>query len=191
MLKVNIGEKAPDFSLLNQDGEEVSLSDYYEKNNLVLFFYPKDFSPGCTTQACHFRDQYEDFTDLGAEVIGVSGDKVESHKRFLDEYLLPFQLLSDVGGKIRKGYGSTKGFGYLPGRYTFIIDKKGIVRHIFTSETDMKKHIDEALRILNQNMSKALVCLVFFIITFLSCLFKSLNLNKEKYIYILFHLKVF
>jgi len=140
MPKVNVGEKAPDFSLPNQDGDIISLSDYYKKKNVVLFFYPKDFSPGYTTQACHFRDNYEDFTDQGAEVIGVSSDSVESHKRFLDEYLLLFQLLSDEGGKVRKGYGSTKGFGYLPGRYTFIIDMEGIMRHIFTSETDMKKH---------------------------------------------------
>jgi peroxiredoxin Q/BCP len=82
----------------------------------------------------------------------VSGDSVDSHKRFLDEYLLPFQLLSDEADRVRRGYGSTRGFGYLPGRYTFIIDKDGIVRHIFTSETDMEKHIDEALRVLRQIM---------------------------------------
>ena len=152
MPKVKVGEKAPDFSLPNQDGEVVSLSNNYKKNNVVLFFYPKDFSPGCTIQACHFRDNYEDFTDLGAVAIGVNGDSVESHKRFLEEYLLPFHLLSDEGGKIRKGYGSAKGFGLLPGRYTFIIDMEGIVCHIFTSETDMKKHIDEALRILRSIM---------------------------------------
>jgi peroxiredoxin Q/BCP len=152
MPKVKVGETAPDFSLQNQDGEIIALSDYYKKNNVVLFFYPKDFSPGCTIQVCHFRDNYEDFTDLGAEVIGVSSDSVESHKKFLDEYLLPFQLLSDEGGKVRRGYGSTKGYGYLPGRYTFIIDMDGVVRHIFTSETDMKKHIDEALRILREIM---------------------------------------
>ena len=85
--------------------------------------------------------------------MGVSSDSVDSHKRFLDEYMLPFQLLSDEGGRVRKGYGSTKGFGFLPGRYTFIIDKKGVVRHIFTSETDMKKYIEEALRILRQIMN--------------------------------------
>jgi peroxiredoxin Q/BCP len=153
MPKVRIGEKAPDFSLPNQDGDIVSLSDYYQKNNVVLFFYPKDFSPGCTIQACHFRDNYEDFTDLGAEVIGISSDSVESHKKFLDEYLLPFSLLSDENSKVRKGYGSTKGFGFLPGRYTFIVDKAGMVRYIFTSETDMKKHIDEALRVLREIMS--------------------------------------
>lgn len=150
MPKVNVGEEAPDFNLPNQDGEKVSLSSFRGEKNVVLFFYPKDFSPGCTAQACHFRDQYEDFTDLGAEVVGVSDDTVESHKQFLDEYLLPFQLLSDEGGRVRKGYGSTKGFGFLPGRYTFIIDKDGVVRHIFTSEIDMKKHIDEALRILRK-----------------------------------------
>jgi peroxiredoxin Q/BCP len=152
MPKVIVGEKAPDFTLPNQDGKMVSLRDYYEKKNVVFFFYPKDFSPGCTTQVCHFRDSYEDFTDIGAELIGVSSDSVESHKKFLDEYLLPFQLLSDEDGKVRKAYGSTKGFGLLPGRYTFIIDKKGTVRYIFTSETDMKRHIDEALRVLRQIM---------------------------------------
>ena len=77
-MKVNVGEVAPDFTLPNQDGEVVSLRDYYQKNNVVLFFYPKDFSPGCTTQACHFRDNYEDFTDLGAEVIGVSSDSARA-----------------------------------------------------------------------------------------------------------------
>jgi len=152
MPKVKIGDKAPDFTLPNQDGALVSLSDYYRQNNVVLFFYPKDFSPGCTTQACIFRDHYEDFTDLGAEVIGISSDSVESHRKFLDEYLLPFTLLSDGNGEVRSLYGSTKGFGFLPGRYTFIIDREGILRHIFTSETNMKKHIDEALRVLREIM---------------------------------------
>jgi len=149
MTNLRIGQPAPDFTLPDQNNEETSLSDYRNKNNVVLFFYPKDFSPGCTTQACHFRDSYEDFTDLGAVVIGISGDSVESHKKFLDEYLLPFTLLSDRDGEVRKLYGATKIFGLLPGRYTFIIDKDGIIRYIFTSETDMKKHIDEALRVLS------------------------------------------
>jgi len=152
MPKVKIGDKAPGFTLPNQDGAFVSLSDYYKQNNVVLFFYPKDFSPGCTTQACSFRDHYEDFTDLGAEVVGISSDSVGSHKKFLDEYLLPFTLLSDKDGKVRSLYGSTKVFGFLPGRYTFIIDREGIIRHIFTSETNMKKHIDEALRFLREIM---------------------------------------
>jgi peroxiredoxin Q/BCP len=148
MTNLRIGQPAPDFTLPDQNNEETSLSDYRNKNNVVLFFYPKDFSPGCTTQACHFRDSYEDFTDLGAVVIGISSDSVESHKKFLDEYLLPFTLLSDGDGEVRKLYGATKILGLLPGRYTFITDKDGIIRYIFTSETDMKKHIDEALRVL-------------------------------------------
>lgn len=128
----------------------MSLSDFKDKNNVVLFFYPKDFSPGCTTQACSFRDNYEDFTDRGAVVIGVSNDSVESHKKFLDTYLLPFTLLSDPKGEVRSLYGATKAFGLLPGRYTFIIDRTGVVRHVFTSETNMKRHIDEALRVLRE-----------------------------------------
>jgi peroxiredoxin Q/BCP len=150
MPKVKVGEPAPDFTLPDQDGEQVTLSNYRGESSVVLFFYPKDFSPGCTTQACHFRDSYEDFTDLGAEVLGVSSDSVESHKKFLNEYLFPFRLLSDEGAKIRKLYGATKGFGLLPGRYTFIIDKQGVIRYVFTSETNMKKHIDESLRILRE-----------------------------------------
>ena len=149
MPNVKVEEKAPDFTLNDQDGNPMSLSDYHGKRNVVLFFYPKDFSPGCTTQVCSFRDNYEDFTDMEAVVIGVSSDSEESHKKFLDTYLLPFTLLSDPKGKVRSLYGSTKGFGLLPGRYTFIIDKTGIIRHIFTSETNMKKHIDEALKVLS------------------------------------------
>jgi peroxiredoxin Q/BCP len=148
MLKVQIGDNAPNFVLNDQDGKPVSLRDFQGEKNIVLFFYPKDFSPGCTTQVCSFRDNYEDFTDWGAEVIGVSNDSVESHKKFLDTYLLPFILLSDPKGEVRSLYGATKAFGFLPGRFTFIIDKTGVVRHIFTSETNMRKHIDEALRVL-------------------------------------------
>jgi peroxiredoxin Q/BCP len=150
MPKVKVGEEAPDFTLYDQDGESVSLGDFKGVNNVVLFFYPKDFSPGCTTQACSFRDSYEDFTDRGAVVIGVSSDSVESHKKFLDTYLLPFTLLSDPKGEVRSLYGATKAFGLLPGRYTFIIDKTGVVRHVFTSETNMKKHIDESLKVLRE-----------------------------------------
>ena len=152
MPNVEVGETAPDFTLNDQDGNPVSLSDYHGKRNVVLFFYPRDFSPGCTAQACSFRDSYEDFTDMDAVVIGVSGDSVGSHKKFLDKYLLPFTLLSDPKGKIRALYGSTKAFGLLPGRYTFIIDKEGVIRHIFTSETNMKKHVDEALKVLREIM---------------------------------------
>jgi len=150
MPKLKVGDKAPDFILKNQDGKPTSLSEYISKKNVVIFFYPKDFSPGCTKQACSFRDSYEDFLDLGAVVIGISNDSVESHKKFLDTYLLPFTLLSDPNGQVRSLYGATKGFGLLPGRFTFIIDKTGVIRYIFTSETNMQKHIDESLRVLKE-----------------------------------------
>jgi len=148
LVNVKPGDEAPDFTLPDQDGRQVTLSSFRGRSSVVLYFYPKDFSRGCTAEACGFRDSYEEFTDLGAVVIGVSSDTVESHKKFVDDYLLPFTLLSDRDGKVRKLYGATKGFGLLPGRFTLVIDKTGIVRHVFTSETNMGKHIEEAVRIL-------------------------------------------
>jgi len=150
MVNLKAGDEAPDFTLPDQDGGQVTLSSFRGRSHVVLYFYPKDFSPGCTAQACGFRDAYEDFTDLDAVVIGVSGDTVESHKKFVDDYLLPFTLLSDRDGAVRKLYGATKGFGLLPGRYTLIIDKRGVVRHVFTSETNMGKHVEEATRHLRE-----------------------------------------
>src|SRR4030043_2147640 len=101
-MKVNDGDPAPDFTLPSQTGEDVSLSQFRSKKNVVLYFYPKDESPGCTREACTFRDSYELFTDLGAEVVGVSADSVESHKAFAEHHTLPFTLLSDVDNKVRK-----------------------------------------------------------------------------------------
>jgi peroxiredoxin Q/BCP len=145
MTKLSVGDIAPDFQLPDQDGKQVSLSSLRGKI-VVLFFYPKDFSAGCTREACHFRDAFEDFSEAGVEVIGISGDSVESHKKFKEAYLLPFSLLSDLKGVAKKSYGVT-GF-ILPGRVTFLIDKVGIIRHFFSSQTDMKAHVDEALKIL-------------------------------------------
>lgn len=145
MTKVNVGDIAPDFTLPDQDGKPVSLSSFKGKV-VVVFFYPKDFSAGCTREACHFRDAYEDFTEAGVEVIGISSDTVESHRKFIDKYLLPFSLLSDVKGEAKKTYGVA---GHLlPGRVTYLIDKAGVVRHVFSSQTNMKAHVDEALKIL-------------------------------------------
>lgn len=144
-----MGDEAPDFTLPDQEGRPVTLSKL-RGQNVVLYFYPKDFSPGCTREACDFRDSYEDFTDAGAVVVGVSGDSVESHKRFIDEYKLPFTLLSDMKGEVRKLYGTYRILGLVSGRYTFIIDKEGVIRHVFSSETDMQKHVDEALRVLKE-----------------------------------------
>jgi peroxiredoxin Q/BCP len=149
-MQVKVGDKAPDFTLLSQTGESVTLSDLIGKKNIVLYFYPKDESKGCTRQACAFRDKYEVFTDLGAEVIGISSDDVKSHEAFADKYNLPFTLLSDDKKKVRKLYGVKSTFGVIPGRITYIIDKKGIVRHVFSSQFKPKKHIKEAIEALKK-----------------------------------------
>jgi peroxiredoxin Q/BCP len=131
-------------------GDNVTLSEYFGKKNIVLYFYPKDETRGCTREACGFRDSYDVFTDLGAEVIGVSAQSVESHKSFATHHGLPFILLSDEKNEVRQLYGATSTMGIIPGRVTFIIDKKGIVRHIFSSQFQPEKHIEEALKVLKE-----------------------------------------
>jgi peroxiredoxin Q/BCP len=145
-----VGDKAPDFTLPSQMGDNVTLSEYFSKKNIVLYFYPKDESLGCTREACRFRDSYDVFTSLGAEVLGVSSQSVESHKSFATHHGLPFILLSDEKNEVRKLYGVPATMGIIPGRVTFIIDKKGIVRHVFSSQYQPEKHIEEALKILKE-----------------------------------------
>lgn len=147
-MKINVGDKALDFTLPSQMGDNVTLSEYFGKKNVVLYFYPKDETRGCTREACEFRDRYDVFTSLGAEVLGISSDTLESHKSFATHYGLPFLLLSDEKGKVRKLYGVPSSMGIIPGRVTYIIDKKGVVRHIFNSQLQPEKHIEEALKIL-------------------------------------------
>jgi peroxiredoxin Q/BCP len=147
-LAVKVGDKAPDFTLQSQMGDDVMLSEFFGKKNIVLYFYPKDETTGCTKEACTFRDNYEELTKLGAEVIGVSGQSVESHKSFASHYGLPFILLSDEGNKVRELYGVPSNMGIIPGRVTYIIDKKGVVRHIFNSQTQAQKHVEEARKTL-------------------------------------------
>ena len=149
-MKMKVGDKAPDFTLFSQTGENVTLSQIIGKKNIVLYFYPKDESKGCTRQACEFRDKYEVFTDLGAEVIGLSSDDIKSHESFAKKYNLPFILLSDNENKVRKLYDVKSTFGVIPGRVTFVIDKKGIIKSIFSSQFNFKKHIDESLETLKQ-----------------------------------------
>ncbi len=146
--RVQVGDKAPDFTLPAQSGETVQLKDFIGKKNIVLYFYPKDNTPGCTAEACTFRDSYEVFKDAGAEVIGISSDSTDSHEQFASRYQLPFILVSDKGGVVRKRYGVPSTFGLLPGRVTYIIDKEGIVRQVFSSQLNAKKHVDEALKTL-------------------------------------------
>ena len=145
---VKVGDKAPDFTLPSQMGDDVTLSEFVGKKNIVLYFYPKDETTGCTKEACTFRDNYEELTKLGAEVIGLSGQSVESHKSFASHHGLPFILLSDEGNKVRELYGVPSSMGIIPGRVTYIIDKKGVVRHIFNSQTQAQRHVEEAKKTL-------------------------------------------
>src|ERR1700712_2264998 len=137
---LSVGSKAPDFTLNNQDGQPVSLADFRGKKSVVVYFYPKDDTPGCTAEACSFRDQFTEFTSAGAEVIGISSDSEASHKAFAKKHRLPFTLLSDKGAQVRALFGVPATFGLLPGRVTFVIDKEGIVKHAFNSQINASKH---------------------------------------------------
>jgi thioredoxin-dependent peroxiredoxin len=140
------GDKAPDFSLPDQHGNTVSLADGIgAKRWQVVYFYPKDDTPGCTAEACSFRDSHEDFTDAGAVVIGVSADSPESHAAFAAKHNLPFSLVSDADGGLRRAYGVKKSLGILPGRVTYVIDPEGVVRKIFSSQVRASRHHTEAL----------------------------------------------
>lgn len=147
---IKVGDLAPDFAFPSQVGEAKSLKDFQGKKAVVLYFYPKDETPGCTAEACAFRDSYEDFKDAGAEVIGVSSDSVGSHEQFASHHRLPFILLSDPDSALRKLYGvpneDTK-YGLVPGRVTYVIDKQGVVRLVFSAIFSPEQHITEALNI--------------------------------------------
>lgn len=146
MKKIEVGDKVPTFSLLDQHGEEVQITE--NSGPMVIYFYPKDDTPGCTKEACKFRDDFEQFNDLGVSVYGISADSVESHKKFAEKYNLPFQLLADRKNKIRKQFGVPSSFLILPGRVTYVVDKKGVVQYIFNSQFSAEKHIENALEIL-------------------------------------------
>jgi thioredoxin-dependent peroxiredoxin len=147
-MSIRVGDRAPDFRLPALRGGEVGLSDFLGKKNVVLFFYPKDETLGCTVEACTFRDAYGEFRDAGAEVIGVSSDTIESHAKFAEHHHLPMQLLADVGGRVRTAYGVKPSLGLFDGRETFLIDKQGIVRHVFRSQVRVKQHVQESLTVL-------------------------------------------
>ena len=144
---VKVGDKAPDFSLPSNRGRNVSLSEFKGKKAVVLFFYPKDGTPGCTAEACDFRDSHARFVGSGAEVIGVSEDSVSSHEQFAAKHDLPMTLLSDEGGKLRALYGVKNTLGFIKGRVTYVIDQSGTVRHVYESQLQFGKHITEALEI--------------------------------------------
>ena len=144
---IQVGDAIPDVALQSQTGETVNLKSFNGEKCVVLYFYPKDDTPGCTKESCSFRDSYTAFQDTGAEVIGISADDVASHKTFATKYNLPFTLLSDTGNAIRKSFGVPSTFGILPGRVTYVIDKSGIVKHITNSQLNFQGHIDESLKV--------------------------------------------
>lgn len=146
--KLQVGDQAPEFTLMSQTGDSVSLKDYRGKQPVVLYFYPKDDTPGCTAEACAFRDQYEVFKEIGAAVLGISSDSTDSHQRFAAKHQLPFTLLSDPNNEVRKRYKVPATLGILPGRVTFVIDQDGTIRHIFNSQLNFKAHVEESLETL-------------------------------------------
>ena len=147
-MALKIGDKVPDFGAIDTNGNLFDSHEVIGRKAAVIYFYPKDNTRVCTEQACSFRDQYEDFKALGAEVIGISGDSLKSHVAFANEYNLPFILLSDFDKKIRKAFGVPNDYlGLIPGRATYVADKNGLIQLIFDS-TSGKIHIDKALEIL-------------------------------------------
>ncbi|GGF23090.1 MULTISPECIES: thioredoxin-dependent thiol peroxidase [Halobacillus] len=156
-MTVEVGQQAPDFELTAHTGEKVKLSDY-KGQNVVLYFYPKDMTPGCTTEACDFRDHHESFADLDAVVLGVSPDPIESHKKFIDKHDLPFLLLADEDHKVAEEYGVwklKKNFGkeyYGIERSTFIIDKEGKLAEDYR-KVKVDGHVESALQFIREKLA--------------------------------------
>jgi peroxiredoxin Q/BCP len=145
---IRIGDHCPVFSLPDSHGKDIHVNDYLSQKILVLFFYPKDDTPGCTKEACAFRDAYADFVDLGCEVFGISSDAAATHQSFQQKYQLPYPLLSDTQKKVRQQFGVPGNlFGLIPGRVTYVIGLDGKVAGIFNSQTNPVGHIDEALKV--------------------------------------------
>jgi peroxiredoxin Q/BCP len=151
-MSIDVGDKAPDFTLYSAAGERVTLSELTNrtKRSVVVFFYPKDDTPGCTAEACGFRDLYEEFARAGSEVVGISSDSIASHQNFVGKHKLPMQLLSDPDGRVRRLYDVRPTLGILPGRATFVVDHDRIVRHRFSSQLRAVRHVQQALDVVRQ-----------------------------------------
>jgi peroxiredoxin Q/BCP len=145
MATLKPGDPAPDFSATTSEGSTIALRELLGKKGLVLFFYPKAGTPVCTQEACAFRDSYDQFLAAGMEVIGVSGDSEESHRSFAREHRLPFPMISDTDGSLRKAFAVPKTLGILPGRVTYVIDKHGIIRLVFSAQFASNEHVRQAL----------------------------------------------
>ncbi len=148
-MALKVGDTLPNFTAKDTNGTVFDSANYIGKQSLVIYFYPKDNTPGCTAEACSFRDNYQDFKDLGAEVIGISADSVTSHLKFKSKFNLPFILLSDADKKLRKLFGVENSLIFLPGRETFVANKNGVILMIFNSMSS-KIHIEKALQILKK-----------------------------------------
>ena len=146
---LSVGDYAPDFMLRNQADQRVRLTDLLRQGVVVLYFYPRDYSLGCTAEACAFRDHYEAFTEAGAIVVGVSADSTDSHRDFVAQHDLPFNLLSDEDDAIHERYGVRKALGVFRGRVTFVIDQRGVIQNIFSSHLNFNKHVTEALKVIH------------------------------------------
>ncbi len=151
---MQVGNLIPDLTVTIQTGEQRSLSDLIGGQATVLYFYPKDETPICTKEACSFRDAYEDFVQAGALVVGVSADGVASHRAFADRHRLPFTLVADVGGSLRRAFAVPRALGFLDGRVTYVIDKQGIVRHVFSARFAADRHVTEALSVVRALMAE-------------------------------------
>jgi peroxiredoxin Q/BCP len=148
MQSIKIGDTIPQFSLPDQDGKMFDINTYLGKKKMVIFFYPQDGSLNCTAEACYFRDLTDVFNEADAVVVGISGQSVESHKKFAEENRLTYSILSDNKNVVRKLFGvPTRFFGLVPGRVTYVADKTGKVVYIFDSQTETQRHADEALKI--------------------------------------------
>ena len=156
LARLETGDRAPDFTLPSSAGENISLSQFLGKRRVVIFFYPMDESPVCSREVEAFRDKYEAFKELGAEVLGISSQSVDSHKSFSGHHKLPYVLLSDSDSIVRKLYGVSSTLGIVSKRVTFVLDKEGIITYIFSSQLQPAKHAEQALHALKKadNSSK-------------------------------------
>lgn len=149
-MELKTGDEIPSVKLRDKEGKVFEVDKFKGSNPVVIYFYPRNFTPGCTTEACDFRDQYQDFKDLGAEVIAISSDSAESHTKFSKQYNLPFIFLSDENKEARKAFGVKSSlFGIVPGRETFVFDQKGILRMRYNN-LSASNHTSNALQKLRE-----------------------------------------
>lgn len=149
-MPLEVGSLAPAFRRRAHDGREIVVGPDGMNHVVVLYFYPKNETPGCTVEACGFRDHYVEFTEAGAHVVGVSADSEASHRGFAEHHQLPFSLVTDADGELRRRYEVGRSLGVLPGRVTFVIDRRGVVRSTFSSQLRVRKHVVDALRIVSE-----------------------------------------